>query len=58
MPTPAEFRQNAEDCLKLANEANQFYAKMALIELAPEFCTLAEHLKSRRLPTGASHGGR
>jgi hypothetical protein len=47
MPTPVELRQNAEDCLKLAGEAKQFYAKVALIELADEFRALAEHLESR-----------
>ena len=36
MPTPKECRQNAEDCLKLATESNEIYAKTALIELAME----------------------
>jgi hypothetical protein len=37
MPRPTEFRKNAADCLKLAREANQIYAKLALIEMATEF---------------------
>jgi hypothetical protein len=37
MPTPEEFQKNAEDCLKLARDSNQLYAKMALIEMATEF---------------------
>ena len=45
MPTPEEFRKNAEDCLKLALETNETYAKMALIELATEFRVMAEHLE-------------
>ena len=40
-----EFRKNAEDCLKLAHETNEIYAKMALIELATEFRAMAEHLE-------------
>jgi hypothetical protein len=37
MPTPKEFRKNAEDCLRLAHETDEIYAKMALIEMATEF---------------------
>jgi len=37
MPTPKEFRKNADDCLKLARETNQMYARMALIEMPTEF---------------------
>jgi hypothetical protein len=43
--TPQEFRKNAEDCLKLAQETDEIYAKMALIEMATEFCVMAEHLE-------------
>jgi hypothetical protein len=50
MPTPKEFRKNADDCLRLAREADEIYAKMALIELASEFRLLAEHLER-----GATH---
>jgi hypothetical protein len=43
--TPNEFRKNAEDCLKLAHETDEIYAKTALIELATEFRVMAEHLE-------------
>jgi len=45
MPTPKEFRQNAEGCLKLARETSVIYAKMALIEMAAEFRAIALHLE-------------
>ena len=47
MPTPKECRYNAEICRKLAREADEIYAKMALIELANEFRGLAEALERR-----------
>jgi hypothetical protein len=43
--TPKEFRKNAEDCLKLARETDDIYAKMSLIELTTEFRVMAEHLE-------------
>ena len=45
MPPPMEFRKNAQDCLGLAHETQEIYAKMALIELANEFRVMAEHLE-------------
>lgn len=45
MPTPQEYRKNAEDCLRLAHETGELYARMALIELATEFRVMAEHLE-------------
>jgi hypothetical protein len=45
MPTPKEFRKNADDCLKLARETTEIYASMALIEMATEFRVMAEHLE-------------
>jgi hypothetical protein len=45
MPTPKEFRKNADDCLRLSRETVELYAKMALIELATEFRVMAEHLE-------------
>ena len=48
MPTPKECRQNAEDCLKLAAESNEIYAKTALIELAMELRATARELERRR----------
>jgi hypothetical protein len=47
MPTPREYRHNAEVCLKLVNETKEIYAKVALIELAAEFRSMAEHLERR-----------
>jgi hypothetical protein len=45
MPTPKECRHHAEECLKLASETKEIYAKMALIELANEFRAMAGHLE-------------
>jgi len=45
MQTPNEFRKNADDCLRLAHETEEIYAKMALIELATEFRVMAVHLE-------------
>ena len=45
MPTAKECRLNAETCLSLARESQEIYVKMALIELAKEFCAMAEHLE-------------
>jgi hypothetical protein len=45
MPTPKEFRKNADDCLKLARETTEIYASMALIEMATEFRVVAEYLE-------------
>jgi hypothetical protein len=54
MPTSKECRQHAEECLKLAKETTQIYARQALLELAAEFREVAEELE-RRSPhsTGA-----
>jgi hypothetical protein len=37
----------AEDCVELANEATELYAKTALLELAAEFRESAERLEHR-----------
>ena len=37
MLTSKEYRHRAEECLKLANESKEIYARMALLELAGEF---------------------
>jgi len=42
MPTPKEFRQSAEDCLRLASETSEFFPKMALLEMAAEFRMMAD----------------
>lgn len=47
MPTPKECRQHAEECLRLANETTQIYARQALLELAAEFREIAEELETR-----------
>src|SRR5438132_1136317 len=47
MPTPKECRQHAEECLKLANETTQLYARLALLELAAEFRDIADELEGR-----------
>lgn len=45
MPSPQECRYHAKECLKLASETKEIYAKMALIELANEFRAMAEYLE-------------
>jgi molecular chaperone GrpE (heat shock protein) len=47
MPTPKLYRRQAEDCVELANEATELYAKTALLELAAEFRESAERLEHR-----------
>jgi hypothetical protein len=44
MPTPREYRQRAEECLKLASEAKEIYARMELLELAGQFRAMAQRL--------------
>ena len=51
MPTSKECRQHAEECLRLANETTQIYARQALLELAAEFREIAEELESRNSPS-------
>jgi hypothetical protein len=45
MPTPKEYRQRAHECLELTDEANQWYVKTALLQLAAEFQKRAERLE-------------
>jgi hypothetical protein len=45
----------AEDCLKLARETDEIYAKMALIEMATEFRVMAEHLEHDAARRTATH---
>jgi HEPN domain-containing protein len=54
MPTPKECRQHAEECLRLANETTQIYARQALLELAAEFRKIADELESRTSPSRAA----
>jgi hypothetical protein len=52
MPTPKEYRQHAEECRELAREAEEFYVKTALIELADEFKEQAEKIEHQREDAG------
>jgi hypothetical protein len=45
MPTPKEYRSRARECLELTDEANQWYVKAALLQLAAEFQRRAEKLE-------------
>ena len=45
MPSSKEYRQRAEECLKLASSATDHYVKVALAELAQEFKETAEDLE-------------
>ena len=47
MPTSKECWQHAEQCLELAKEAEDFYVKSALVELAEEFKKQAKKIKER-----------
>jgi len=51
MPTPGEYRLRAEQCVKLAELAEEAYAKTTLAELAEEYNNAAEQLEH-----GDSHG--
>jgi hypothetical protein len=63
MPTSKEYRQQAMDCLELANRPNELYVKTALLELVAEFNNAAEELERNerctetrpRFASGASH---
>jgi hypothetical protein len=45
MPTSKEYRQRAEECLELAKQAEEFYVRTALIELADAFKEQAERIE-------------
>ena len=45
MPTPREYRQQAEDCMILAGDTDIVYVKAALIEMAADFTETAEKLE-------------
>jgi hypothetical protein len=53
MQSSKQYRHNAAVCVKLASEAKEVYAKMALIDLAREFRALAEDLE--RVRRAAQH---
>ena len=50
MPSATEYRQQAQECLKLAQEVTEAYAKQTMKELAEEFYKAAEELE-RKAPT-------
>jgi hypothetical protein len=45
MPTPKEYRQRADECLELMKEPNEWYVRIALLELATEFQKRADKLE-------------
>jgi hypothetical protein len=47
MPTSKEYRHRAEECLRLANETKEIFARMALLELVAEFRAMAQQLELR-----------
>jgi hypothetical protein len=47
MPTSQEYRQQADVCLELVDQAKQWYVRMALLELAAEFKKRADDLEQR-----------
>jgi hypothetical protein len=52
MSSAKEYRQRAEECLQLANEAAEIYVKVALTELAAEFQKTADSLDPDGNPAG------
>jgi hypothetical protein len=63
MPTSKEYRFRAKECLRLADETKEIYARMALLELAAEFRAMAQQMEFRarradmrqRLSSAAGH---
>lgn len=47
MPTSKEYRHRAEECLRLANETKEIFARMALLELVTKFRAIAQQLEFR-----------
>jgi hypothetical protein len=47
MPTSQEYRRQVDICLKLVDEAKEWYVRMALLQLATEFKKRAEDLEQR-----------
>jgi hypothetical protein len=54
MATSREYRHRAEECLELAKEADEFYVRTALFELASDFQHMAEEMQQ----SGSSPGTR
>ena len=51
LSTADDYRQRAEECLKLASAAKEPHVRAALLELVAEFSSMAETLK-RQAATG------
>ena len=49
MPTANEYRHHAQECLRLACAAVDFYAKDAMIALATDFQRMAESQEQRAI---------
>jgi hypothetical protein len=45
MPTASEYRQQAKECLELANRPNEPYLEPLLLELAVEYNEAADELQ-------------
>ena len=56
MRTSKECRQRAEECRELAKQAEEFYVKTALIELADEFKEKAEKIDHPQEDAGRDQG--
>jgi hypothetical protein len=48
MPTSKEYRHRANACLELAKEANDIFARTAMMELAQEFNLAADEAEGQR----------
>jgi hypothetical protein len=51
LSTADDYRQRAEECLKLASAAKEPHVRAALLEMVAEFSSMAETLK-RQAATG------
>jgi hypothetical protein len=47
MPTAKEYRLEAKACLELADQANEFYVRAAMIELARDYNRAARQIERR-----------
>jgi len=52
MPTAEEYRRHAQECLQLAKEAKELYAKQTMMELAAEFNKAADEHQLTSARTG------
>jgi hypothetical protein len=49
MPTSKQYRYQAQECLELAEQTSQVYAKTALLELAADFCKMGRDLERSKM---------